>query len=216
MAIVIDKQAQDRLKEIVGRRLKAARKATGLSESAAAQKIGHKGVTQISLAESGERLPTLSTIVELCNLYCVPVDYVVGRIDDPIAEVDEIREGLITLAVAKSTKELFSLFAKSVAQQAAVTIAGYRKDRYDLLELVQLANEAKAALARIKELNPEYDDEVRGASKLEAVLTRMQEKQKAVDERIGMERRKNEVIERTIRTEQIEARIEQFMLDLRR
>ena len=214
MAIIPDKEAHEALKITVGRRLRAARKACGITQDKASEVIGHKGVTQLSLAEDGQRLPPLMTLIQLSDLYSVPIDYLIGRIDDPIAERGEHNQGLITRVVSTTIKEQFETFAQSVAEQAAVTISGFSDDRDDMIAMCGAAEEAMAALNRVKELNPEFDEDWRGSAKLEAALHRVQVLMQGVRARIDAERRQLQVIEKTVNLEAVDKRVEQFRLEL--
>lgn len=214
MAIIPDKDAHEALKKTVGRRLRAARNACGIKQDQAAEAIGHKGVTQLSLAEDGQRLPPLLTLIQLSDLYTVPIDYLIGRIDDPIAERAEHNQGLITRVVASGIKEQFEVFARAVAEHAGVMIAGYSDDRDDMVAMCGAAEEALVALKRVKELNPEFEEDWRGSAKLEASLNRVQALMQGVKKRIDAERRQIQVIERTIDLESVDKRVEQFRLDL--
>lgn len=55
---------------------------------------------------------------------------------------------------------------RGVLEQASVTIPGYNQDRRDLQATCNIAQQAKAALERVRELNPELDEEWRGTARL--------------------------------------------------
>lgn len=214
MAIVLQPEVQGELKKVVGRRLKASRRAAGVTEAKAAEAIGHKGLTQLSLAESGERLLPLHSLVTLCDLYCVPIDFVLGRIDDPIAEADEHNQGLITRMVSRSIHDCFERFANAVAEQAAVAINGHREDRLDLIMVFKAAQRAKEAFDRFKVLNPEFEEDCKGSAKVDTAIMELLHLSGRVEERVDQERRQLDVIEKAMKLDEIDARVCQFSLEL--
>lgn len=213
MAIHKDPEGLEELKQVLGRRLRAARRAAGLSELDAAEALMHKGITQVSLAESGSRIPPLLDLMKYADLYCVPVDFLLGRISDPLAEPEEHGQSLIARNVSNAIMGCFERFSQAVAEHSAVCISGHRADRQDIREAVRLAKEARTALKRVKELNPEYE-ELRGGAKLESALSGLLAIGARVEQRIAAENRQIEVIDKALKLEEIEGRIEQFALTL--
>lgn len=217
MAIVLDRDELEALKKVVGRRLKAARRAAQMTETKAALAIGHKNVTQLSLWESGDRLPPHVELVKLAKLYAVPLDYLCGLTDDPLADPLENNQGVIARAVADAIQDQWDSFTKITAQHAAVAIMGQRQDRADL----QLVNEAskaiKRALSRVKELNPDFEDEYRGSANLENALDRLEAVVARFEKRVESERLAKRCIESEVALKALadtEARITQFLLPL--
>lgn len=211
MAIPTDKAAKAKLPKVVGPRLRAARLASGMTMAAAADRLKHKGVTQVSLAEDGHRLPPIHDLLKYADLYCVSVDYLLGRIDDPIAETSEHGHGLMVRAVQSSIQDLFSKFSGAVAEHAAVSLCGVREERQDLIEVCGIGEEASAALSRIRELNPEFDD-LRGGSKLEAALAKLAVVGRRIERRSRNARLQYEMIDRSLDLVHVGTRVEQFRL----
>lgn len=211
MAIQTDRKALESLKRTFSKRLRASRIAAGMSQSQAAMTLRHRGITQVSLAEDGTRLPPIHDIVKYADLYCVPVDFLLGRIDDPIAEADEHSNGLMVRAVAHAIGEAFEQFTRATAEHVSVALSEQRQDRKDLKALMELVQEQAAALERVKELNPQYED-LRGASKLESLVKYMTSIVAKAEERIRREQRQFEIIDKALRLEKAEERIEQFAL----
>lgn len=211
MPIPTDPAGRDALAKIVGRRLRASRKAAGVSQAQAAEKLRHKGITQISLAEDGQRLPTLLDMVKYADLYCVPMDFLLGRIDDPIAEAQEQGLGLVTRAVSHSIGSVFQKFSSTVAEYVSVTLSHHRQDRVDLLAAAKAAEECEKALRRIRELNPDFDD-LRGGSRLESSLLTLASIGRKASNRTQEERRQVEMIDRVMDLERIETDITQLKL----
>jgi len=100
------------------------------------------------------------------KLYVVPLDFLCGLIDDPIADATETNQGVIANVVADAIKEQFGALVRSVSEQASITIAGYNQDRRDLQATCTIAQQARSALERVRELNPEFDDDWRGTARL--------------------------------------------------
>lgn len=213
MAIRKDPQGLEELKLKLGRRLRAARRAAGMSELDAAKALNHKGITQISLAESGQRMPPILDLMKLADLYCVPMDFLLCRIDDPLAEQEEHGQGLIVRSVSQAITGCFERFASAVAQHSAVSIAGHREDRADIHEAVGAAKAVREALKRVRELNPEFDD-LRGGAKLEGAVNQLLAIGGRVEKRIEAERRQIEVIDKALELERIEPQLLQFCLQL--
>ena len=158
MAIITDPEAQKAVSIKLGRRLRAARKAARFTDAEAAAAIGHKGITQLSLAETGERIPPLVSLIKLADLYGVTLDYLVGRIDDPIADPAEANQGIVTRAVAASIEGGFKHVVNVLADRASACIVAHRDDRKELKEAGRIVRELSAAHVRFKELNPDWED----------------------------------------------------------
>lgn len=213
MAIQKDPDGQAELKQVVARRLRAARKSAGLSEMDAAEALVHKGITQVSLAESGGRIPPLLDLIKYADLYSTSLDFLSGRINDPIAEEEEHGRSLITRSVGQVIAGCFAKFSSAVAEHAAVCISGHRADRADIREALQFSREAMGALRRVKELNPEYED-LRGGATLENALSRLLALSAGVEARIKDEQTQFDMIDRALQLEEVETRVKQFALAL--
>lgn len=154
------------LAQTIGKRLRIARSCAGMQANIAAQRLGYTNATQISLAENGARIPPLHILVEYAKLYVVPLDFLCGLIDDPIADATETNQGAIANAISDAIRAQFECLVRSISEQASVTIAGYNQDRRDLQATCNIAQQAKAALERVRELNPEFDEDWRGTARL--------------------------------------------------
>ena len=214
MPILTDAKGRDALAKIAGKRLRASRRAAGLSQSQAADRLSQKGITQISLAEDGQRLPTLLDMLKYADLYAVPLDFLLGRIDDPIAEADEQGQGIVVRAVAHSIGELFGKFTTAVAAHVSVSVSNHRQDRHDLLDAIQAAEESELALARVRELNPEFDD-LRNGAKLEVSLRKLSNIGRRAATRIRVEQSQMDMIDKALDLQSIEEGIKQFQFAFR-
>jgi transcriptional regulator with XRE-family HTH domain len=181
------------LAQTIGKRLRIARSCAGMQANTAAQRLGYTNATQISLAENGERIPPLHILVEYAKLYVVPLDFLCGLTDDPIADATETNQGVIANAVADAIKEQFGALVRSVSEQASVTIAGYNQDRRDLQATCTIAQQARAALERVRELNPEFDDDWRGTARLVMHLESLTQVGEQAAQRLKHEKRMREL-----------------------
>lgn len=217
MAIVLDRDELEALKKTVGRRLRAARKSTQMSETKAALSIGHKNVTQLSLWESGDRLPPQVELVKLARLYAVPLDYLCGLLDDPLADPLETNQGLIVRAVADAIQAQWDSFTQITGQYAAAAIMGQRQDRADLQSVNEASAALKQALRRVKELNPGFEEDIRGSNNLEMALDRLEAIVARFEKRVESERRAKRCIESEVSLQALadaESRVAQFLLPL--
>lgn len=181
------------LGQTIAQRLRIARSCAGMPANIAAQRLGYANATQISLAEKGERTPPLHVLVEYAKLYVVPLDFLCGLIDDPIADATETNQGVIANAVASAIKEQFEVLVSSISEQASITIAGYNQDRRDLQATCNIAQQAKIALQRVRELNPEFDEDWRGTARLVMHLESLSQAGMKAAQRLDYERKAREL-----------------------
>lgn len=181
------------LAKTIGKRLRIARSCAGMPANIAAQRLGYTNATQVSLAEKGERTPPIHVLVEYAKLYVVPLDFLCGLIDDPIVDATETNQGVIANAVSDAIKEQFEKLVRSISEQASVTIAGYNQDRRDLQATCNIALQAKAALERVRELNPEFDEDWRGTARLVMHLDGLEQVGNQAAQRLCHEKRMREL-----------------------
>lgn len=212
MSIDLDAEGKVQLRKLLGKRLRAARKAAGLTEMDACRIIGHKEQTQVSLWENGERMPTILSVISLAKAYAVPLDWLFGVTDDPIADPLETNQGVIVSAITRSMQGSFTTLCAAISQQAAVTIEGYSADRRELKEMCVMAVDALTSLRRIVELNPAFEEDMRGSASLSRVLHQMAAKGDEFGRRIESERLQIEVIDREIRYTDMQQGMSQFAM----
>ena len=63
-------------------RVKQLRKATGLNQAHIAERLS-VGQRQVSNYESGKDFPSEQTLIQLADFFCVSLDYLLDRSDDP-------------------------------------------------------------------------------------------------------------------------------------
>lgn len=164
MARISDKALDEKTKKIVCKRMKMARLAAQMTLDEAAKGIGHENSTQLSLNEKGERLLPLYSLVKLCNIYGVSLDWMTGRINDPIAEPFEVTQGVITNVVAQAIQQNFEEFAQATAERAAIAISAYRQDRTAILTIIERVMSVNDEYRKVKRLNPDYDDDIKNGA----------------------------------------------------
>lgn len=173
MARTIDSDLEEKTKAIICRRFKQLRKSAGMTIEQAAQALGYANATQVSLCESGSRMWPVYMLLKICDKFAVSMDYLTGRISDPIAEPFEVTQGVITSVVQKTISESFEAFAACTAERTAVAISAYRQDRVDIQTIIAGFDRLHQRYERMKELNPDFDDDITGAANFESELNRM-------------------------------------------
>jgi transcriptional regulator with XRE-family HTH domain len=216
--VATDKEKEQKeLKKIIAKRALASRRAAGLTSDAAAKLIGHKNSTQLSLIESAERLPSLPTIIALSRVYAVPIDFLTGSTDDPIAEPLETNQGVIANAVSQSIASCLSSFQERVSQYTAMAVMNHSRDRIELLDLCAVASRAIEAQLRIRELNPDYDEDIRAGSKLDKELNTLTNMISIIEARMKHEEMAKQIVNEEIGQQDIFSKAlsqtEQFVFD---
>ena len=156
---------ETRLMGIVGRKLRRARKAAGLSESAAGLALAQEGVTMISLYENGHRLPSLANLRLMAQLYGVTTDYLLDMHDDILAEPEEGNQAVLRGIISASLMGQFGQFVDGISRRNAIMIEALSLDRALLSNLAGVATDLVSALNVVRTHAPEFE-ELRGGAKL--------------------------------------------------
>lgn len=158
-------------KEVMRERIIAARVMNGMTAVDAAKRLGYANSAQLSLIESGERkVPNdWQFLLNMSRVYSVSVDYLLGVSPNP--ERDPVVAE--SFAMLRGFEELVQ--SQAVAMTTAFVRFGKERvaARTDLTALAAAAQEVSAALTRMRELCPEFD-ELRGGSKLLASVERLE------------------------------------------
>lgn len=166
MSIITNPRYRPILTATIGRRLRVARKAAGKSMEEASEVIGQKGIAQISLWESGKRMITLEALVQLADFYGVAVDFLLGRLDDQDADPSELNSAMLAGSVTNTIRRTFDMFTGIMAQQCQAALMHRRFDREQLGTIVSLGTDLKKAVERFAELNPSFEEDMRGGARL--------------------------------------------------
>lgn len=150
--------SEEDLRKVVGRRLKSSRAAAGLRNEDVMRHLGHKGKTQLSLFENGQRLPPLSLAVSYCDLTGISMDYLCGRIDDPLSDFTEINRGVIIQSVRRQLTNNLGVMTEAITRQVVLSTHQREQDRADLIALVQEVKELRDAVSRFAERTEGFED----------------------------------------------------------
>jgi len=158
--------------ERVRERVISARVMNGLTAVEAAKRLGYANSTQLSQIESGERpVPKdWQFLLRMSRVYSVSVDYLLGL--SPHPERDPVAAE--SFAMLRGFEEMMQ--AQALAMTTAFVRFGKEREaaRVDLQAIVAAAQAVAHALARFRELNPEVDEEMRGANTLLVAVERLE------------------------------------------
>lgn len=158
--------------ERVRERMIRARVMNGFTAVEAAKRLGYSNSAQISLIENGERkVPNdWQFLLRMSKVYSVSVDYLLGLSSQP--ERDPVAAE--SFAMLRGFEELMQ--AQAMAMTTAFVRYGKEKEagRVDLQGVCAAAQAVTAALARFRELNPEFDTDMRAGNTLLAAVGRLE------------------------------------------
>jgi transcriptional regulator with XRE-family HTH domain len=183
-----------KLQKICGNRLRSARRAAGISEAEASRAIGHRGATQLSLCESGERLMPLAALYTLADLYSVSIDWLLDRINDPICDPVENNQGLLARSIRNDVESAFAHFSALMSHQAILFMKAQRDDHADLKFILGRLDELGDAMLRFKDLNPTFEEDMRGSARLDASVEKLVESAKRIADRIIKEEAQRQAV----------------------
>lgn len=170
-----DKRAQgEALNRIIGQRLLKARAALGLRATDVCEAFPLLNKSHLSVWESGQKQIPTYWLRELSNHYGVSLDYVVGDIDD----CEEVRTSfLIQRMIMKASNK----YIEQIAQEMNVIGS-------NLSQLIEAQNlsvqEAKSlcvALERVKQLDQENWENMRGGAPVESAIQRFKKSLNSVE-----------------------------------
>jgi transcriptional regulator with XRE-family HTH domain len=158
--------------EVMRERIVSARVMNGLTAVEASHRLGYKNSTQLSQIESGERkVPSdWQFIKRMAAAYSVSIDYLMGL--SPHPERDAVAAE--SFAILRGFEQL------QQAQAAAMTTAfikfGTEREaaRIDLQSACASMDTVIDAMATVRRLCPEFDEDVRGGNKLMQAVSRLE------------------------------------------
>ena len=163
-------RSQDEYQRLVGGRITRARKACRLDGKVLAARIGHRNGTQVSLWESGERLPPLSALVLLAAHLGVSIEFLAGASDseDPDRAESLRRE-------ARNQARMTIEAAVNAVALACTTVPQAAVDAQDAwARLGELVGETLGAIAYCRSRNHRlFDEELLGGARLLATADRL-------------------------------------------
>lgn len=148
----------------IGERMRQARELCNLSQSAAAKRLGYANPSKLSKVESSTDTNSvpLWLIRKAAEVYEVSVDFLFGFTDDweVGARMTQEREVSAWLADAWSTgRERDLLALKQLNDRLSVL-------RESIAVGIAMMREADTALDRFSELNPAFEEDMRGSNRL--------------------------------------------------
>jgi transcriptional regulator with XRE-family HTH domain len=153
-------------------RMVQARVMNGLTAVEAAARLGYANSTQLSQIESGKRkVPDdWRFLLRMSQVYAVSVDYLLGV--SPHPERDPVAAE--SFAMLRGFEEL--LKAQALATTTAFIRFGKEKEaaRGDLQEIAAASKAVSTALTRFRELNPEVDEDMKGANTLLVAVDKLE------------------------------------------
>lgn len=153
-------------KQLVGGRMRQAREEAGVSLTEAALAMGYSQPVQLSNMETGQRPVTVKALLQYSASFGPSTDFLLGLTSDPESDPVTVVQRRLATEVAEEVRQV-------LAKVAAVSVDLARDVRPVVSRALRLAAasmEARNALARVRALNPEFDDECRGGSGLVARL----------------------------------------------
>jgi transcriptional regulator with XRE-family HTH domain len=158
-------------KEVVRERMINARVMNGLTAVEAAERLGYVNSTQLSLIESGDRkVPNdWQFLLNMSKAYSVSVDYLLGI--SPHPERDPVAAE--SFAILRGFEEL--VHSQATAMTTAFVRFGQEREaaRIDIQSIVGAAEHVAAAVSRMREIYPDFD-ELRGGAKLLSTVERLE------------------------------------------
>jgi transcriptional regulator with XRE-family HTH domain len=148
-------------------RATAGRKFSGMSQVEVAEKLGFSNSSKISKIEIGEEPIPFWLAIELAKLYDVSLDYLCGLSNHMERDFESLEyakriERLDSILTANNAFVVKTVLESTVASSDA-TIA--------LQSISKIAMSCLEAYDRVKELNPNFDEETRGGARLDQNLS---------------------------------------------
>lgn len=151
-------------KRAIGRRLREAREINGMTLTDAAQALGYTQPVHLSYWETGTRMAPFERLIQLAKLYGTTMDFLCGLQDDsdrdPAAATSRAVAGLVSASVDK--------IVRSLTQHNVELVRGMLPGSGEAQRMAGLALEASKALTRMRELNPGFDERLRGGAQFVA------------------------------------------------
>lgn len=149
----------------IGERMRKARELCNLSQSAAAKRLGYANPSKLSKVESAT--DTISVplwlIRRAAEVYEVSTDFLFGFTDDWETGARMTQEREVSAWLAKAWND---------GRERDLIVLRQMNDRMAALREcintgIAMTREAKAALDRFAELNPEFAEDMRGSNRLQ-------------------------------------------------
>lgn len=158
------------LRMLIAKRMKEARELNGLTQVEAAKRMGYQNSTQISLQEKGERMPPLSAVLHAAAVYGVPMDYLLGLMDEPE------RDPRIAARIASlsATRTIVDSAVMAITDQVSANLASGGLTQQVVGEAETALRELVDAFDILRRLAGDEFDELRGGGRLERAIGQCQ------------------------------------------
>lgn len=148
-----------------GKRLTEARKIAGMSQAEAAEAMGYSQAVQLSLMESGQRMPTARVLIHCATLYGTTTDFLCGLVDDSDRDPLAAAQREISGRVVGDVRRLIA----TITEAAATSVRKLKPEAGRVARLAQQVIDAAEALDRMRQLSADFD-ELRGSATLDRRL----------------------------------------------
>ena len=161
---IMARKEQAAMVRTIGERMRHARELCNLSQSAAAKRLGYANPSKLSKVESATDTNSvpLWLIRKAAEVYEVSVDFLFGFTDDWEVGARMTQEREVSAWLANSLTELRERDLQAMKQI---------NDRLAVLREavnvgINMMREVNTALDRFTELNPEFEEDMRGSNRL--------------------------------------------------
>ncbi|MDF7676144.1 helix-turn-helix transcriptional regulator [Neisseriaceae bacterium ESL0693] len=170
----LKRASSEALNRTIGQRLVKARIAIGLRPTDVCAAFPHLSKSHLSEWENGQKQIPTYWLRELSRHYDVSLDYIVGDINDceEVRSSFEIRRTIIN-ASQKYLHQLAQELGEVASKQAFLV---QTQDNS-----IEIAKNVCQAFNRMKEINPELWESVRGGVRVESMMERFLKSLKSVD-----------------------------------
>jgi transcriptional regulator with XRE-family HTH domain len=175
-------QTQADLQKIIGLRIRAAMDLNGFDGKVVAVQAGHKKGTQLSLWQSGERMPPAMQLILLAEICRVPLGYLLGIEDEPERNVSMAAR----TQIARMVQERVEAAVASVVDEVHAEMTNGLPVRDAWQRTLSGIQGLLAALAYTVDKDPDGFDELRGGSRIQAAAVALMRAVSLLDHRAGV------------------------------
>lgn len=152
-------------KRAFGERLRVARETAGMSQIDAAVAMGYSKGVQLSNMEAGNRMPTLRVLLHAAQLYSTTMDYLTGLVGDPSRDPAATAQSIVAARVTGEVRAAIGVLISTSIEH----VRRLRPDEAKAVRIANVALEVRAALDRLRQRDPRFDDLSGGATVLHRV-----------------------------------------------
>ncbi|SEN75262.1 helix-turn-helix domain-containing protein [Nitrosomonas marina] len=159
------------LAKCIGKRLKEAREVAGMSQNFAARRLGYVNSSKLAKIEGGTDTNSvpLWLILRASRLYEVSVDFIFGESNDWELSARACMER----DVSKWVYDYWERARMRDMEAIKALQNRVRVFRESIADMLAASEELRASVQRFIELNPNFENEMRGGSRLIAAVQRV-------------------------------------------